>query len=60
MNTKTMQISYDTIQDVIASHLYAFSVIDDDIDIIDIDLGLEVNDEGLVTVDVTTNKKVRD
>lgn len=52
--SKTIKISHDTLVNTITSLLYALSVIDDDIEILDIDLGLEVDEKGMVEIDITT------
>ncbi len=48
----TISLPYQTLEDLIASHLYALKIVPESTDIIFIDLPLEVDSDGLVDIDL--------
>jgi hypothetical protein len=53
------KINYDQLEDVLISHLYAVGILNDDEEVIGIDFGLPVDDEGNVEVDLSLVKPVK-
>jgi hypothetical protein len=52
LKTKTLSINYDQLTDCIVAHLYALGVIGDDVDVINLDLGIPVDEDGNVDIDL--------
>lgn len=56
MNKKKIEISYSNIEDAIASFLIATSVVSDREEIIEIDIPVKTNKDGIVKLTVSTVK----
>jgi hypothetical protein len=52
INTKTLTINYDQLEDMIVAHLYSIGAIDDNIDVLSLDLDLPLNEDGFVEFDI--------
>jgi hypothetical protein len=55
---RTIKLKYETVEDSIVSLLYALSILDDNEEVIAIDFGLPVDDNGFVEFDLTCSKPV--
>lgn len=52
IETKEFRLRYELLEQLIIEKLYAFSIIDDDVDVTMVDLDIPVDDEGMVSFDV--------
>jgi len=50
--TRTIKMSYDNFESAIITFLYSISAIDDNVDVVGADLGVPVDDQGMVEFDI--------
>jgi hypothetical protein len=49
---KTVRLRYEHIEEAIAAHLYAMTALNDDEEVLFIDLGLPIDKEGMVELEI--------
>ncbi len=50
--TRTIKMSHDNFESAVVSFLYSISAIDDNVDVIGADFGIEVDTDGMVEFDI--------
>jgi hypothetical protein len=56
---RTFKMSYENLEDAIISFLYSVGAIDDNVEVIGTDFGMEVDDDGMVEFDLEMVKLSR-
>lgn len=55
---KTFYIDHEQLEDVLISHLYAVGVLDDNEEVLFVDFGLPIDEEGKVEIELNIAKPV--
>lgn len=50
--TRTIRMSYENLEDAVISFLYAIGAIDEDLDVVSTDFGLEIDEDGMIEFDL--------
>lgn len=57
--TRTFKMSYENLEDAVISFLYAMGAIDDNVEVVGTDFGIEVDENGMIEFDLETMKMSR-